>query len=171
MILLIAQDVVHIGLTDFPSRLPTQSSTLYANNISKFLLSIGEKDHYNINLDDEVVRGSIVLHNGEKLWPAPAIPVSAAPAPGAAPAVCVQRPPLFYFNCIQLTYTIFSGLLKADYRKIQNLPPLTTFLVVSIMSKLIFNCHHFFICHFSLILDTNVAYISPQWVKSTLFLS
>ena len=35
-------DVIHIGLTDFPSRLPTQSSTLYANNISKFLLSIGK---------------------------------------------------------------------------------------------------------------------------------
>lgn len=34
--------VTHIGLTDLPSRLPTQSSTLYANNISKFLLSIGE---------------------------------------------------------------------------------------------------------------------------------
>jgi H+-translocating NAD(P) transhydrogenase len=34
-------DVVHIGLTDFPSRLPTQSSTLYANNISKFLFSMG----------------------------------------------------------------------------------------------------------------------------------
>lgn len=33
--------VIHIGLTDFPSRLPTQSSTLYANNISKFLLSLG----------------------------------------------------------------------------------------------------------------------------------
>lgn len=35
-------DITHIGLTDFPSRLPTQSSTLYANNISKFLLSIGK---------------------------------------------------------------------------------------------------------------------------------
>ena len=57
-------DVVHIGLTDLASRLPTQSSTLYANNISKFLLSIGEKDHFNINLDDEVVRGSIVLKDG-----------------------------------------------------------------------------------------------------------
>lgn len=33
--------VIHIGYTDLPSRLPTQSSTLYANNISKFLLSIG----------------------------------------------------------------------------------------------------------------------------------
>lgn len=35
-------DVTHIGLTDLASRLPTQSSTLYANNISKFLLSIGK---------------------------------------------------------------------------------------------------------------------------------
>lgn len=33
--------VVHVGLTDLPSRLPAQSSSLYANNISKFLLSIG----------------------------------------------------------------------------------------------------------------------------------
>lgn len=69
-------DVVHVGLTDLPSRLPTQSSTLYANNISKFLLSIGEKDHFNINLEDEVVRGSIVLRNGELLWPPPMMSVS-----------------------------------------------------------------------------------------------
>lgn len=34
-------DVTHIGLTDLACRLPNQSSTLYANNISKFLLSIG----------------------------------------------------------------------------------------------------------------------------------
>lgn len=33
--------VTHIGLTDLPSRMPTQSSTLYGNNISGFLLSLG----------------------------------------------------------------------------------------------------------------------------------
>jgi len=37
----IHKDVIHVGHTDLSSRLPTQSSTLYANNISKFLLSIG----------------------------------------------------------------------------------------------------------------------------------
>lgn len=73
------KDVVHIGLTDFPSRLPTQSSTLYGNNISKLLLSMGEKDHFNINLEDEVVRGSIVLKDGQLLWPAPPVAVSAQP--------------------------------------------------------------------------------------------
>lgn len=72
-------DVVHIGFTDLPSRLPTQSSTLYANNISKFLLSIGEKDHFYINLEDEVVRGSIVLKDGTLMWPPPMISVSKAP--------------------------------------------------------------------------------------------
>ena len=30
--------VTHIGYSDLPSRLPTQSSTLYANNISKLLM-------------------------------------------------------------------------------------------------------------------------------------
>ena len=34
-------DVTHIGYTDIPSRLPTQSSDLYARNISKLLLSMG----------------------------------------------------------------------------------------------------------------------------------
>lgn len=49
--------VTHIGYTDLPSRLPTQSSTLYANNITKFLLSMGQKDRFFVNLDDEVIRG------------------------------------------------------------------------------------------------------------------
>lgn len=64
-------DVTHVGLTDFPSMLPTQSSTLYGNNISKFLLSIGENNNFNIDLNDEVVRGSIILHKGELMWPPP----------------------------------------------------------------------------------------------------
>lgn len=84
-------DVVHIGLTDFPSRLPTQSSTLYGNNISKFLLSIGEKEHFDIRLEDEVVRGSIVLHKGKWMWPPPVISVSAAP-PAALPSASKSAP-------------------------------------------------------------------------------
>merc|ERR1711963_920296 len=79
-------NVTHIGLTDLPSRLPTQASTLYANNISKLLLSMaGTKDHYNLDFTDDVVRGSIVLNNGVLSWPAdPPVVVVAAPAPGAA---------------------------------------------------------------------------------------
>lgn len=76
-------DVVHIGLTDLSSRLPTQSSTLYANNISKFLLSMSEKDNFFINLEDEVVRGSIILKDGDLMWPPPK-PVGPPPPPPAA---------------------------------------------------------------------------------------
>ncbi|KAG8234668.1 hypothetical protein J437_LFUL006557 [Ladona fulva] len=83
------KDVTHIGLTDLPSRLPTQASTLYANNISKFLLSVGQKDHFHINLEDEVVRGSIILENGQMMWPPPPPP---APAPGAPAAVPAAAP-------------------------------------------------------------------------------
>uniref|UniRef100_A0A1Y1K8Q6 proton-translocating NAD(P)(+) transhydrogenase n=1 Tax=Photinus pyralis TaxID=7054 RepID=A0A1Y1K8Q6_PHOPY len=72
--------VTHVGITDLASRLPTQSSTLYANNISKFLLSMGEKNHFNINLSDDVIRGSIVLDKGTLLWPPP---VTIQPSPPA----------------------------------------------------------------------------------------
>ncbi|KAG6874214.1 hypothetical protein C0995_003760 [Termitomyces sp. Mi166 len=70
------------GYTDLPSRLPTQSSTLYSNNITKFLLSIGDNGFFRINLEDEVTRGSIVVHEGEILSPMPrVIPAPAAPPP------------------------------------------------------------------------------------------
>nr|XP_022901005.1 NAD(P) transhydrogenase, mitochondrial-like [Onthophagus taurus]XP_022901007.1 NAD(P) transhydrogenase, mitochondrial-like [Onthophagus taurus] len=82
-------DVTHVGLTDLSSRLPTQSSTLYANNISKFLLSIGEQNHFNINLEDEVVRGSIILDKGTMMWPPPK-PVGPPPTAGAVAPTPVQ---------------------------------------------------------------------------------
>lgn len=82
------EGVTVIGYTDFPSRLPTQSSTLYSNNITKFLLSISKKDgNFAINLDDEVVRGSIVTQRGEILPPAP----RAAPPPTPPPQPKAQQ--------------------------------------------------------------------------------
>ena len=63
--------MTHIDYTDLPSRFPTQASTLYSNNISKLLLSMaGDKNHYYLDMADNVVRGSIVLNNGKVTWPA-----------------------------------------------------------------------------------------------------
>jgi NAD(P) transhydrogenase len=45
------KEVTHIGYTDLPSRLPTQASTLYANNISKLLLSFGQFGFQHWELD------------------------------------------------------------------------------------------------------------------------
>lgn len=69
------------GYTDLPSRLPTQSSTLYSNNITKFLLSMNPKDkEFGIDLTDEVVRGAIVTQKGKIL------PTAPRPAPPPAQA-------------------------------------------------------------------------------------
>ncbi|KAK6068386.1 NAD(P) transhydrogenase, mitochondrial [Seiridium cupressi] len=79
--LITSNGVKIIGYTDLPSRLPTQSSTLYSNNIVKFLLSMAPQEKsYGIDLADEVVRGAIVTLNGKALPPAP------RPAPPPAPA-------------------------------------------------------------------------------------
>ncbi|KAK5117356.1 hypothetical protein LTR62_005973 [Meristemomyces frigidus] len=76
--------VTVIGYTDLPSRLPTQSSTLYSNNITKYLLSMSPKEgHFGIDLNDEVVRRSILTYNGELMPPLPPI---TPPAPAAKPA-------------------------------------------------------------------------------------
>ena len=73
--------VTIIGYTDFPSRLPTQASNLYSNNITKFFMSMTPQDKtYGVDLEDEVVRGSIVTHHGEIIPPAP------RPSPPPAPA-------------------------------------------------------------------------------------
>jgi H+-translocating NAD(P) transhydrogenase len=70
--------------------LPTQSSTLYSNNIVKFLLSISPKEKsYGIDLSDEVVRGAIVTQNGNVLPPAPR--PAPPPAPVAPPTAKVEE--------------------------------------------------------------------------------
>lgn len=81
-----------IGYTDMPSRLPTTSSQLYGNNLVHLLQDMVGKEGYRVNLEDEVIRGATVLHNGELIWPPPPRPVSAAPAPLAKPAAAVAAP-------------------------------------------------------------------------------
>ena len=81
------EGVTVIGYTDLPSRLPTQSSTLYSNNITKFLLSMTKSaGGFAIDFNDEVVRGAIVTKDGEIVptAPRPASPPAPAPKPKAA---------------------------------------------------------------------------------------
>ncbi|WP_376697427.1 Re/Si-specific NAD(P)(+) transhydrogenase subunit alpha [Wenzhouxiangella sp. EGI_FJ10305] len=66
-------DVTIIGYTDFPSRMATQSSNLYATNIRHMLDDLTpEKDGKPvIDMEDDVIRGSLVCHEGEITWPPP----------------------------------------------------------------------------------------------------
>lgn len=81
--------VTHIGLSDLPSRLPTQSSKLYSNNITKLFLSMTTKDSTDlvIDVEDDVTRGCIVLQEGRLLWPSP----RPAGTPTATPKAVVVR--------------------------------------------------------------------------------
>ncbi|KAG5949105.1 hypothetical protein E4U53_006025 [Claviceps sorghi] len=95
--LVMYKDVKIIGYTDLPSRLPTQSSTLYSNNITSLLLSMSPKDgEFGVDLSDEVVRGSIVTLNGQVIPPAPrpAPPPSTSPTTASEPvAAAVELTP------------------------------------------------------------------------------
>ncbi len=73
--------VTIIGYTDLPSRLPTQSSQLYATNLRHLLSDLTkEKDgQINVNMEDTVIRGLTVVKAGEVTWPPPKVEVSAQP--------------------------------------------------------------------------------------------
>ncbi|MCG8325805.1 MAG: Re/Si-specific NAD(P)(+) transhydrogenase subunit alpha [Thiotrichales bacterium] len=86
--------VTLIGYTDLPSRLPTQSSQLYATNLRHLLTDLTpEKDgRINIDMEDEVIRGTTVIKTGEITWPPPAPKLSAAPPkPAEDKAVAIQE--------------------------------------------------------------------------------
>ncbi len=72
----IAYDVSIIGYTDLPSRLPTQASNLYANNVVNLIADMtpGKDGQLVVNLDDVVVRGALVTHDGEITYPPPKLP-------------------------------------------------------------------------------------------------
>jgi len=70
-----------IGFTDLPSRLPSQSSELYANNLFHIMdeLTPNKDGQINIDMDDDVIRGMTVIKNGEITYPPPKIEVSVTP--------------------------------------------------------------------------------------------
>src|SRR5688500_7313714 len=81
--------VTIIGYTDLPSRLAAQSSTLYATNLFRLSedLTKAKDGVFNVNMEDEVIRGTTVVKDGEITWPPPAPKLSAAPAKAPVKAV------------------------------------------------------------------------------------
>jgi NAD(P) transhydrogenase len=92
---------MNAGYTDLPSRLPTQSSTLYGNNITKFLLSLvpanKKEQYFDVDLNDEVTRGAIVTYDGKVL------PIAPRPAPPPTPAKKAPSMAEQAANAVQLT--------------------------------------------------------------------
>ncbi|MGY3439509.1 MULTISPECIES: Re/Si-specific NAD(P)(+) transhydrogenase subunit alpha [unclassified Marinovum] len=74
--------VTIVGYTDFPSRMAAQASTLYATNIRHMMTDLTpEKDgQVNHNMEDDVIRGATVTHQGEITFPPPPPKVKAIAA-------------------------------------------------------------------------------------------
>jgi H+-translocating NAD(P) transhydrogenase subunit alpha len=87
--------VTVIGYMDLPSRLAPTASQLYGTNLCHLLSDMGGGKSFHVDLEDEVVRGALILHDGELKWPAPRkdVPLPAvkpAQSPAAA-AASVQK--------------------------------------------------------------------------------
>ena len=76
---IVAHGVTILGYTDLPSRLATQSSRLYGNNLVKLVKLLGDAKEFTINQEDEIIRGSLVLDKGQLTWPPPKVEVSVQP--------------------------------------------------------------------------------------------
>jgi len=80
-----ANGVTIVGYTDFPSRMATQASNLYSNNIRHMLadLTPGKDGVINHNMEDDVIRGATVTKAGEITYP---------PPPPKVAAIAAQKP-------------------------------------------------------------------------------
>ncbi len=81
--------VTIIGYTDFPSRMATQASTLYANNIRHMLsdLAPGKDGQIVHDMEDDVIRSATVAFEGKITFPPPPLKVQAIASkkPAAVP--------------------------------------------------------------------------------------
>ncbi len=77
--------VTVIGYTDFPSRMASQSSTLYSTNIRHMMtdLTPGKDGIVVHNMEDDVIRGATVTKDGEITFP---------PPPPKIQAIAAQKP-------------------------------------------------------------------------------
>ena len=64
------QTVAHQGVTilgplNLPSDIPNHASQLYAKNITNFLLALVKDGKLSVDMEDEIVRGTLVARDGQ----------------------------------------------------------------------------------------------------------
>ncbi len=78
-------EVMVIGYTDLTSRLATHASQFFANNIVHLLSDMGGGENFRIDLEDEAIRGALVLLDGKSMWPPPVTVKAPAARPSPPP--------------------------------------------------------------------------------------
>jgi NAD(P) transhydrogenase subunit alpha len=61
--------VTILGPTNLPAEIPYHASQMYAKNVTTFLLNLVEEGRVNLNLDDEIIRDTLVTHGGKVVNP------------------------------------------------------------------------------------------------------
>jgi NAD(P) transhydrogenase subunit alpha len=69
--------VTILGESNIPSLLPMNASDLYAKNIATFLLHLADKDSFKWEMEEEITKGSLIVHNGVAVHPSVSKPVNA----------------------------------------------------------------------------------------------
>jgi NAD(P) transhydrogenase subunit alpha len=110
----VTHGVTIIGYSNLPSRLANQSSQLYSTNLRHLLTELcPSKDGViNVNMEDEVIRGTTVIKEGKITWPPPPPTLSAAPSkPTAAPAATVDHVSVAKHPFKELLPLLIAGLV------------------------------------------------------------
>jgi len=86
--------VTIVGYTDLASRLATQASTLYSNNLLRLTEELCKAKDGNVvvNMEDDAIRGLTVIKDGAITWPAPPPKLPPAPPPRTAAAAMPPKP-------------------------------------------------------------------------------
>ena len=88
-------DVSIVGYTDLPSRMAAQSSQLYATNIRHLITDLAPNRDgvIHIDMEDQVIRGTTVTHQGEITWPPPVVAPVDKPQQKSEPEQARPAPP------------------------------------------------------------------------------
>ncbi len=67
----IKHGVTIIGEANLPSLLPLNASELFAKNVQDFIMHLATKDGFKWELDEEITKGSLIVHKGNILFGQP----------------------------------------------------------------------------------------------------
>lgn len=85
----VAGGVTVLGPTNLPSEVPLHASQMYAKNLTNFLALVVRDGKFHLNLDDEIVRDTLVATRGEVVNPRirELLHLAPLPAPTAGPPI------------------------------------------------------------------------------------
>lgn len=102
--------VTIVGYTDLASRMANVSSNLYGNNLYHMLDEMGGAEGWSLDEENQIIRGSMVLRDGELKWPPPKIEPSPQAVKPPEPAPVAAAKPTKEKKKGNPMWLVFAGL-------------------------------------------------------------